>query len=343
MGQIDFEGKLALAEQLLNQNQVEASIRENGQLLEGALRTILLKLQVADIPMAELSAIGESVSKQGKGQKTLHHFGFGQLVGVYREAGIGKILKREFQSNFKRTRSIDWNLAVEWRNAVVHQKHGNGMGQATGDEPDIDDALDMSRWTKAFIYDCELMKRKGMSVDAPKAEPKSGNVATCEGCDCQVQEEWKFCPSCGVPTRLECHSCKNKVMEKWKVCYFCEEPLVKAESSDAYRVRWEYATICKGAWMDGVVNVEERAFLNKIQLELGIPASEAHDIEERVAPKELIEYQHYVEGFLVDGEITAAERDYLDRLGDRLSIEPRRRAAIEASMLAAEQNSVAAD
>ena len=91
--------------------------------------------------------------------------------------------------------------------------------------------------------------------------------------------------------------------------------------------------------MDGVVNVEERAFLNKIQLELGIPSSEAHDIEERVAPAELIEYQHHVEGFLVDGEITPAERDYLDRLGDRLSIEPRRRAAIEASMLASEQES----
>lgn len=339
METIDFRKKLQLAETLIQDFETEASIRESGQLLEAALRKMILKLITADLPFEEITAIQETVGRIGGGKKSIHSFGFGQLIGVYREAKIERILRREFESNFKRTRSIDWNLAVEWRNAVVHQKTST-LSARSIDFPDEDDAMAMIRWAKSFIYDCELLTR-GTDGSADKKKANAAPAGVCSECGFELMEEWKFCPMCSRPTKLECHCCKNPVQPNWKVCPFCEEPLAaKMETADELRARWEYATICKGAWADGVVNPEERAYLDKIQLELGIPASEAHEIEEKVAPEELIAYQHHVEGFLVDGEITAAERAFLDRMAERLNIPPYTCEAIEASMLHAENSRV---
>ena len=87
--------------------------------------------------------------------------------------------------------------------------------------------------------------------------------------------------------------------------------------------------MCKGAWMDGVVNAQERRNLEAVRINLGIGEEEAETIEKSAAPPAYIEYHSKVEDFFVDGEITVNERKYLDQLQERLDLDKNTAETIE--------------
>jgi len=338
MDTFDFAGKLRLAGELLDQKEFESSIREHCQLLEAGLRQILKHLLTGLEDYEEVNRINTAVARVGKGKLNLPRLGFGQLAGVYIEANLLPILRRNFDSNFIRTKKIDWNEIVEWRNRVTHQSVEGGMGKNRHEPPSYDDALFISLWTKAFLYDCELVSKNiTVAPQNPKDQSISQSMA-CSKCEIDLEEVWSFCPFCATQINPECGACNNKLKTEWKICPFCEEPVVKHDSAESLRMRWEYMNVCKGAWMDGVVNAQERQYLDSLRLELGIDVDEATVIEGKVAPPASIEFMHKVEDFLVDGEITRAERDYLDRLADRLGIDTLHYKSIEHSMREAEKS-----
>ena len=123
---IDYKSKLERAEKLLEEEDIHSSIRECGLILEAALRTTLLRLSAELDNMDEKRSIVDAEEKIGKGSGTVHKFGFGQLVGVYREANVEKILKRIFNSNFRRARALVHNslFTANWplTKGVMHQR-----------------------------------------------------------------------------------------------------------------------------------------------------------------------------------------------------------------------------
>jgi hypothetical protein len=144
---MDYEPGLTLIESLLDQQEVRSCIRECGVLLEAALRRTIIQLASELEDMADKRAIQVAEEAHGHGSKSLQQPGFGQLVGVYRDAKIEKILKRVHASNIRRVRKIDWQQAIECRNAVTHEREDSGLG-ATSYGPDEEDLYDMCTWTK---------------------------------------------------------------------------------------------------------------------------------------------------------------------------------------------------
>ena len=338
MDTFDFAGKLRLAGELLEQKEFEVSIREHCQLLEAGLRHILTHLLTRLEGYEAVNRINTAVARVGKGKLNLPRLGFGQLAGVFIEADVLPILRRNFDSNFKRTKKIDWNEVVEWRNRVTHQTVEGRMGKSRHEPTSYDDALFISLWTKAFLYDCELVSKNIAVAPQSRQDSSISQSMDCSQCENGLEEVWIFCPFCGTQINPECRACNNKLKTEWKICPFCEEPIAEHDSAESTRMKWEYMNICKGAWMDGVVNAEERQYLDSLRLELGIDVDEATLIEGKVAPPASIEFMHKVEDFLVDGEISQAERDYLDQLADRLGIDAMHYQSIEHSMREAEKS-----
>ena len=84
----------------------------------------------------------------------------------------------------------------------------------------------------------------------------------------------------------------------------------------------EYRFLCRGAYLDGIINVRERRLLDKKRMELGLSTEEAELIERKCAPDNVVEYTRFVEGVLVDGVITEVERAFLEKKARQLHLNP---------------------
>ena len=180
-------------------------------------------------------------------------------------------------------------------------------------DPDVgidqDDARQLLIWTKTFLYDCELLGKVESSTPAEDPDSKE----KCQGCDGLLEVEWNYCPSCGQALKLVCSNCNRKLEDGQKLCGWCGTPVRVLCSEEKHASIIEYRSLCKSAWFDGVVNIRERELMEQKRLALGLSDTEAHEIEEDIAPRDALEYTHLVEGVLFgDGIITEQERHFLN-------------------------------
>ena len=49
----------------------------------------------------------------------------------------------------------------------------------------------------------------------------------CPSCEKKVQQDFEFCPNCGIKLRVTCQSCGKPTTAGWKVCPYCEAKLDK--------------------------------------------------------------------------------------------------------------------
>jgi RNA polymerase subunit RPABC4/transcription elongation factor Spt4 len=326
----NYLSNLQLADELYKKNDYAACIRECGIVIESGKRALLKAILPTLENYEERERIGEVERRVGRG-KTYNFFHLTQLEGLYREANIFDVLKRRVRSNLVRTKRIDWKTLVQWRNDSSH-----GAQYFTQD-----DAMQMLIWTRTFLYESELVS---FEADALHCTQQTAVVVrVCSGCDESVQDGWIYCPFCGIRLSLTCRSCKRNLNPDFRICPYCETkvPLCSDHLIEVdEKARQEYAILCRGAWLDGVINAKERVLLDAIRLELGLPEDEAEKIEIQEAPPGVMEYAGLVEGTLADGYISEAERQYLERKAIELGVDLEVARELEQALIASRRHLV---
>ncbi|GAB4505096.1 MAG: hypothetical protein Fur0043_20910 [Anaerolineales bacterium] len=61
----------------------------------------------------------------------------------------------------------------------------------------------------------------GASAPAAVSAP----VRTCAHCGFPLQEDFAFCPHCGMSLQAKCPACGQKVKAEWHACAYCGYPL----------------------------------------------------------------------------------------------------------------------
>lgn len=328
----DYKLKVATLDRLFGEGNYSACIRECGAILEQGMRQLLREILHSMESLEERQFIDQAERKVGSG-KAFGQFHFTQLEGLYREAKIFDLIRRRVQSNLHRTRRIDWKTMIDWRNQAVH-------GHLEFDE---DEAMQALLWTKTFLYECELVKKDTGDVIAEA--PRTVKSRKCSSCAEQVQDDWIYCPLCGLRLSLTCRCCKRVLEPDFRICPYCETkvPLCSEHVTEMNdKAQAEYAILCRGAWLDGVINVKERQLLDQIRLEMGLTTEEAEAIELREAPAGVMAYSRFVEGALADGIISEEERVFLDRKAGQLGIDPEVAQNLEEALKAAMLAEIAA-
>jgi len=212
---LQLSSEYSAAGEDLDKGDYRNCVNRCGKILEHGLRQLLADLLINLDSLSDRRQIERAEEELGKGKDTFVKFGLGQLCGLYRKAGVFELLAQKLKSNLSRTKHIDWNLANEWRTEVAHNK---GQTEITED-----DARQMLIWTKVFLYDCGLISKPSPTTSV--SITTSNRQDKCPSCSATLQERWKYCPMCGLGTKLDCPNCKRSVEADWKLCPHCGAPI----------------------------------------------------------------------------------------------------------------------
>lgn len=67
------------------------------------------------------------------------------------------------------------------------------------------------------------------SGNAPSPSSVQAAPRTCSHCGFPLQENYAFCPGCGMSLQAKCPACGQKVEAAWRVCAYCGHPLGNAQ------------------------------------------------------------------------------------------------------------------
>ena len=329
-----YKRKYAAAEGSIRKKCWEACVVQCLEVFESAMKHLLSDLVNSPqnsrtkkaILAAQKTILGKS-SRQSSCQG-FECFTLPQMIHFYHEGGIFPELKKHLANPLYRViTSTNWQkLEVFW------YQFNEPSGAASYCE---EDAREISFWTKNLLYESKILGNDEIQQPKPAVPPE--RLMICASCNSPATEGWHFCPQCGEALDLECHGCHKPLQVEWRRCPFCDTLVRKGHEihGGSHKLEDEYRTLCRGAWLDGVISVGERRLLTEKRLELGLGADVADRIERECAPPHVIEYSHFVEGVLVDGIITDIEREFLDRKALQLGIDPWLAKETEAALLAA--------
>lgn len=69
---------------------------------------------------------------------------------------------------------------------------------------------------------------------APAVVPPA-NTAKCAHCGFPTQQNFSFCPNCGISiNQTNCPACGQKVEAAWSTCAYCGSPLENEQAKSAY-------------------------------------------------------------------------------------------------------------
>ena len=308
----DLVTDLAYAEEHLGNRQYAPCIRECGEMFEKAMGyrlADLLKSQHGPEIRERVQAVQKKAAQTGAGPG---RGGLVDLVRLYRNVNLFDDLRKHLTSNLQKTRRINWDQVLTWYE----------MSRSDPAALDRDDAREMAYWTKVFLYDCELV---GEPPTIPPVPKDQSSPEKCSHCGCPLEEQWRFCPQCGIAMKMVCDACHRKLHPEFKICPYCETRVTwhaAGQDDETHRAQEEYRVLCVGAYLDNVANSREKALLSKKRLELGLAVEQAELIERACAPENVVEYTRLVEGVLVDGVITDEERGFLESKAGNMKIDP---------------------
>ena len=309
----EYEQELYTIEQLLLKHQWEACVSRCVEQFEKALRQLLIGLRASLVESGDrtkISAIQKIIEKNGV--SSFEALQLTELVALYKETDIFSELRKQLTSSLKKVKDIDWDdvlcaATASWHQWNITQQRNN--------------AEKMFQWLKILLYDCELA---GNPLIVPPIPHKERVLQQCPECGQHFQQQWCYCPMCGISIIVTCESCHRRLEPDYKRCPYCEESVHRRPSrlsSDKDRARNEYRTLCKGAYLDGVVNMRERRLLEQKRLELGLSNEKAEEIERRCAPRNVWEFMRLVQGALVDGRIDNREQSFLKIKSQELDVD----------------------
>jgi len=267
--------------------------------------TQLLKGLYVSLPAnenrTEILAIGEALDEQEV--LSFDELGLASLVSIYRNANIFSELRKQLTSSLQTVKEVDWEHVLAILKATQQKKRVSSRQT---------DAEMMFQWLKILLYDCELVGEHRNVPTIPEEDPA---LQECLGCGHSLQRTWHYCPICGISVILICEKCRRRLEPDYKRCPYCEEPVHRRAGrplSGKERALDEYRILCKGAYLDDIVNKQERRLLEQKRLELGLSIEESEGIERDCAPRSIWEFTRLVQGALVDYKISEREKEFLE-------------------------------
>lgn len=72
------------------------------------------------------------------------------------------------------------------------------------------------------------------SQSTPAVIP-AANVTKCASCGFALQQDFSFCPNCGMSLKqANCPACGQKVEAAWSTCAYCGSPLGNEKTKSAH-------------------------------------------------------------------------------------------------------------
>ncbi len=309
-----YERRLKAAHDLLTREELGECIQECGDIFETAMKELLGDLLEWLRDQNARRRIQRARDNIHPDASSIDDFNLEELVRLYRRAEVLDLLRVQLTSNLAKSRQIDWDQILDWRGAVD--------AETPGRQPDREAAMQTLYWTKLFLHDAELA---GAAPSVSVEENGAAAPTICPCCEFPVEGDWSYCPECGAALRVVCDACERVLAPDFRICPYCETPVPqrgRAQVEAAQRAKEEYRVLCLGAYLDGVVNMRERALLNNKRLELGVSAEDAEAIERQCAPENVVEFTRLVEGVLVDEQIDEVEQEFLDAKARQLGVDP---------------------
>ena len=301
---INFEKSLNTANNLYLEENYQASVRESGTLLENLLKQLLNNILLGK-NNEDKQVIIQAESKVGKGKTTISSMGMGQVIGVFRSCDGWSIVRKMVKDNCSFVNKIDFDEMCDLRNRAVHYPDET----ISAEEAYEDFYLPVRR----MLHKLELIGDVKSKPSAPKIKTKPLTNCKADNCNYQLDETWKFCPSCGTQTVLFCTNCDEELNAKMKICPYCETHVTKISKKEQQTGIDELRILVRGALLDNFINKSEKKILESKRIELGITEEIFEEIKDEYLSDEVKKYTDHLETIAIDGIVSSQEREYLNK------------------------------
>lgn len=124
------EDKFSIIQKAMDDRAYDIVVKESCGLFEVAFKKIFQEA-VVTLNFEDRNILLEKEKIIGKGKKGVNDFGFGELVGLFRETGLMKKWAEASNRDIGLIDTINYNSIVNLRNALVH--NGGNCGQVEAD------------------------------------------------------------------------------------------------------------------------------------------------------------------------------------------------------------------
>ncbi|HZG86001.1 class I SAM-dependent methyltransferase [Paenibacillus sp.] len=124
-----MEDKLGFIQRVLHMGDYDVAVKECCTLFEIVFRKIFQQALVA-LPFQDRQAVLEAERKVGKGTKGVQDFGFGELVGLFRECGLMDKWSKHTGRDLGIIQTLNYNEIVNLRNRITHKGATCSRGEA---------------------------------------------------------------------------------------------------------------------------------------------------------------------------------------------------------------------
>lgn len=112
--------KLSLIKNLIDSDEYSVAVKECCTLFEVVFRKIFQQA-IITLPFRDRTLILETERRIGKEQKGVHEFGFGELVGLFRESQLLDKWSKFTSKDLGLIKSLDFSSIVRLRNRLTHE------------------------------------------------------------------------------------------------------------------------------------------------------------------------------------------------------------------------------
>lgn len=123
------DGKLGLIQKLIDTRDYDVAVKESCTVFELVFRQIFQQA-VVSLSYQDREHILEVERRIGKGTKGAQDFGFGELVGLFRESNLMDKWSKHTSRDLGLIRSLDYSSIVNLRNRITHQGASCSGGEA---------------------------------------------------------------------------------------------------------------------------------------------------------------------------------------------------------------------
>jgi|GEM_PF-1413399 len=126
---LKVEDKLGLIQRVLRSGDYDVAVKECCTLFEIVFRKIFQQAVVV-LPYKERELLQEVERKIGKGTRGVEEFGFGELVGVFRESKLMEKWSKHTSRDLGLIQTLNYSEIVNLRNRITHQGSTASRGEA---------------------------------------------------------------------------------------------------------------------------------------------------------------------------------------------------------------------
>lgn len=134
-GTTKFEDKFGVIQDAMDRKDYDSVVKDCCGLFEAAFKKIFQEA-IVNFNYNDRKVLQEAEEKIGKGHKGVRDFGFGELVGLFRETDLMKKWAKASNRDVGLIDTINYNSIVELRNKITHvevENIGNQCGKVEAD------------------------------------------------------------------------------------------------------------------------------------------------------------------------------------------------------------------